>query len=171
MRFHHKIIRFLASGLGLGYAPVAPGTFGTLLGSALFFVLMGLFPHRHSWFLRFSLVVAVASIVIAHLAEKSFGEKDCQRIVIDEVAGVLFCYMLLPFTTFNLVMGFVLFRFADIAKVWPAKWSQDNLPGGLGVVGDDLVAGLQAGILLENLPLILQKISELMSWWESVMSK
>jgi phosphatidylglycerophosphatase A len=167
---YHKIIRLLASGFGLGYAPVAPGTFGTLLGSLFFFTLRYQFPHPVPWFVRFSLVVAVVSIAIAHLAEKSYGRKDCQHIVIDEVAGVLFCYAFLPYSTFNLVMGFILFRLFDVAKIFPAKWSQDNLPGGLGVVADDLVAGAQGGIILYYLPQILQKVGDAVAWVHKFMS-
>lgn len=145
MNLYHKTIRFLAAGFGLGYIPKAPGTFGTILGSLFFF----LFRHQSmAWFFIFSLAIAVFSILIAHLAEKSFREKDCQKIVIDEVAGVLFCYMLVPFSIFNLVMGFILFRLFDVIKIFPARWAQDKFPGGMGVVGDDLVAGLQAGVLL-----------------------
>ena len=169
MNFYHKIIRFLASGFGLGYAPIAPGTFGTVLGSILFFTLRYQFPHSVAWFVRFTGIVAIASIVIAHLAEKSYGSKDCQRIVIDEVAGVLVCYMFLQYSTFNLVMGFILFRLFDIAKIFPANWAQDKLPGGLGVVMDDLVAGAQGGLILYYLPLILQKTGDLLTWWRGIM--
>ena len=153
MTLFDKLIRFLATGLGLGYAPVAPGTFGTVLGSVLFFLLH---TQTHAWLWRFTLAFAVFAIVIAHLAEKSFGSKDCQKIVIDEVAGVLFCYMLVPYNTLNLVMGFILFRLFDVAKIFPANWTQDNFGGGLGVVADDLVAGIQAGLILYYLPQFLE---------------
>lgn len=170
MNFYHKLVRALASGFGLGYAPVAPGTFGTILGSILFFLFRYQFPHSVKWFVTFSLVIAAFSIFIAHAAEKSYGRKDCQHIVIDEVAGVLFCYMFLPYSTFNLVMGFILFRLFDIAKIFPAKWSQDNLPGGMGVVTDDLVAGLQGALILYYLPQILQKVSDALAWAQRFMS-
>lgn len=151
-----KLTRFLASGLGLGYLPVAPGTFGTVLGAALFFW----FRHKpHFWFLEFTVIFAVASIVIAHLAEKKFKQKDCQKIVIDEVAGVLCCYAFVSFNVYNLVLGFILFRLFDVAKIFPANVAQNKLPGGLGVVGDDLVAGVQAGILLYYLPQLYSWVS------------
>jgi phosphatidylglycerophosphatase A len=150
---HHKIIKFLAAGLGLGYVPYAPGTFGTILGSVMFFMMKDV---SHTFFIQVTVVVAIISLVIAHLAEKSFGEKDCQKIVIDEVAGVLVCYAFVSYSVFNLVMGFILFRLFDIAKIFPARQAQDHLKGGLGVVGDDVVAGAQAGILLYFLPSIFQ---------------
>lgn len=144
-----KIIRFLASGLGLGYIPVAPGTFGTVLGSVFFYMLR---MQPHTEFVRFVAVISLVSIVIAHLGEKSFKSKDCQKIVIDEVAGVLVAYAFVPFSFFHLVLGFVLFRVFDVAKIFPAREAQDRLPGGAGVVGDDLVAGAQAGLILYFLP-------------------
>lgn len=150
---YDKIIKFLAAGLGLGFMPLAPGTFGTLLGSLLFYLLR---DRPQLWFIYFSLAVAVISIVIAHLAEKAFKQKDCQKIVIDEVAGVLFCYAFVSYSVFNLVLGFILFRLFDVAKLPPARQAQDKLKGGLGVVGDDLVAGIQGGLLLLAIPYLLK---------------
>lgn len=149
---YHKFIRFIAAGLGLGYMPIAPGTFGTLLGSFLFYLLRF---KTQIWIIQFSLVFAVISIVIAHLAEKSFKQKDCQKIVIDEVAGVLFCYAFVHFSIFNLVLGFILFRIFDVAKIFPANIAQSKLKGGLGVVADDLVAGIQGGVILYFIPMIM----------------
>lgn len=146
---YDKIIRILAAGLGLGYIPVAPGTFGTVLGSIIWYLLRAM-PQAS--FIKFVLVFSIFSIVIAHLAEKSFKNKDCQKIVIDEVAGVLVCYAFVPFSYFHLVLGFILFRVFDVAKVFPARDAQDRLPGGVGVVGDDLVAGAQGGLILMFLP-------------------
>lgn len=150
---YNKVIRFLGAGLGLGYIPLAPGTFGTVLGSVLFYLLRS---YSQLWFIKFALIFAVGSIIIAHLAEKGFKEKDCQKIVIDEVAGVLFCYAFVKFSIFNLVLGFILFRLFDVAKIFPAKQAQDKLKGGLGVVGDDLVAGIQAGLILYFLPWLMK---------------
>ncbi|MBU0504469.1 MAG: phosphatidylglycerophosphatase A [bacterium] len=154
----HKLIKFLAAGLGLGYVPFAPGTFGTILGSLMFFLLKDV---SHIYFIQITVVVAIISLVIAHLAEKSFGEKDCQKIVIDEVAGVLVCYAFVSYSLFNLVMGFILFRLFDIAKIFPARQAQDQLKGGLGVVGDDVIAGIQAGLLLYFLPNIFHWVQTL----------
>lgn len=162
MKFYHTFIRFLAAGFGLGYAPVAPGTFGTLFGCALYYYYRA---HSVAWMIRFSLILALISIVIAHLAEKSYGKKDCQKIVIDEIAGVMFCYMIVPYSVFHLVLGFLLFRLFDVAKIFPANWAQDHLPGGLGVVGDDLVAGLQGAILLFGLPFLVGWTNVLLQWF------
>lgn len=146
-----KVIRFLAAGLGLGYSPIAPGTCGTVLGALLFYY------YRYQsldWWIKFVLGFSLFSILISHLAEKSFKEKDCQKIVIDEVAGVLVTYLFVPYSVYNLVLGFLFFRLFDVAKVFPTDQAQD-LEGGLGVVADDLVAGAQAGVILYFLPQIL----------------
>jgi phosphatidylglycerophosphatase A len=156
-----KIVRFLASAGGLGYAPIAPGTFGTLLGS-LFFFLMRAQPQPV--IIKFSAVVAVVAIIVAHLAEKTWHQKDCQKIVIDEVAGVMVAYCFVPYTVYHLVLGFFLFRLFDIAKIFPARWAQDNLKGGLGVVTDDLVAGAQAGILMLYLPKVVVWVGQALTW-------
>jgi phosphatidylglycerophosphatase A len=136
----------------LGYLPAAPGTFGTLLGCALFYLLQN---QSFSWLIKFTIVLCVFAMIVAHLAEKSYGKKDCQKIVIDEVVGVLIAYLFVSFSIYHLVLGFIFFRLFDIAKVWPAKLAQDKLAGGIGIVADDIVAGLQAGVLLYYFPVIL----------------
>src|SRR3989338_5390813 len=122
-----------------------PGTCGSLLGVLLFTLLRN---QPKGYLVGLAVLVTLVSIVIAHQAEKVFGKKDAQTIVIDEVAGQLITYLFIPFTLTNLVVGFVLFRLFDIIKLFPARWVQDNMRGGLGVVGDDVVAGVQGGVLL-----------------------
>lgn len=158
------VCKFLASGLGLGLIPVAPGTFGSLIAVALFYLLRYKLGWSLEMFQRFSLVVAAASIPIAHVAEKAFGGKDPGKIVIDEVAGLLFCYMFVPYSNFNLLLGFILFRILDVAKIFPARWAQDNFKGGLGVVADDLVAGLQGALILTFFPAMLRWVGMAQEW-------
>ena len=153
-----KILKFLSSGLGLGYLPAAPGTFGTVLGSTLFYALR---LQPHAWMIQFTATFCVLAMLISHFAEKSFGQKDCQKIVIDEVAGVLVAYLFVPFSIYHMVLGFILFRLFDIAKIWPANLAQNKLAGGLGIVGDDIVAGAQAGALLYYLPTIILFVKRL----------
>ena len=151
-----KIIKILATGFGLGYGPVAPGTFGTILGSLLFYIFRF---KSQVWLIEFSVLLAVVSIYIAHQAEKIYKQKDCQKIVIDEVVGVLFCYCFVPYSMFNLIVGFILFRIFDVVKIFPANTAQNKLKGGYGVVCDDLVAGIQAGVLLYFLPTIINWVT------------
>ncbi len=137
--------KLFATGLGVGYSPMAPGTFGSLWGVFFFYYFHSFSP------LHFRMIVlglSLFAIVVAHVAEKAFHQKDCQKIVIDETAGQLLTYLFVSYTFRNLVLGFVLFRLFDIAKIFPANWAQNHLPGGLGIVVDDLVAGVQAGLVL-----------------------
>ncbi|MDO8519626.1 MAG: phosphatidylglycerophosphatase A, partial [Deltaproteobacteria bacterium] len=91
------------------------------------------------------------SFWVAGEAEKIYGAKDCQKIVIDEVAGQMLTFTFAAFTWQTALIGFILFRFFDMVKIFPANWAQKKLPGGFGVVGDDLVAGLQAAAVLYGL--------------------
>jgi phosphatidylglycerophosphatase A len=168
LKLKNFVIKFFASCFGLGYVPLAPGTFGTLVGCLLYFQFR---LHSVLWMIKFAAGVALVAIVIAHLAEKSYGKKDCQKIVIDEVAGVLFCYMFVPFSVFHLVLGFILFRFFDVVKLPPANWAQKYLPGGLGVVADDLVAGLQGAAILYFLPHIIFWVNKGLGLWSGLISQ
>ena len=138
-------IKGLASGLGLGYSPVAPGTVGSLLGIPLFWMI-----SSFSWPLYLLTTVAFSclAVVISDHAEKAFNEKDSPRIVIDEVAGMLVTYFLISPTITHILLGFLLFRFFDIVKPFPVNWLDRHLTGGIGVVTDDLAAGVYANIIL-----------------------
>lgn len=149
-----KLTVFLATGLGLGYTPVLPGTAGSLLGVALFW---GLRSYPKLWLGVFAVLLFAFSSWIADRAEKIFGSKDCQKIVIDEVVGQFITLLFLPvvFAWWSVAIGFLLFRIFDVIKIFPARWAQDNIAGGLGVVLDDVVAGIQAGVLLWGIMLWL----------------
>ena len=143
-----KIILFLASGAGSGYIPFAPGTWGSAVGLLVYWLLLRL----SQWpFVATVAAVVFLSCWIAGLAEGFLGQKDPQVIVIDEVAGMLVSLLFLPVNWKIAVAGFVLFRIFDIWKPFPARWAQDTLPGGWGVVGDDVVAGIYANLVLQIL--------------------
>lgn len=129
----------------MGYSPVAPGTVGSLLGVLLYIPLSGLPVVYYAVFLLFASLV---SFKIADRAERYFGKKDCQVIVIDEVVGVFFTMFLFPPTMVYLSAGFLIFRFFDIVKPFPAGWVDRNIKGGTGVVLDDIVAGIYSNITL-----------------------
>ncbi|HEU5055433.1 MAG TPA: phosphatidylglycerophosphatase A [Kofleriaceae bacterium] len=136
----------VATGAGVGYAPVAPGTFGTLLAVPIAWSVSAL-PQ---WgYLALCAAVTILAVWAAGRADRVFGEHDAGRIVIDEVAGFL-CAMV-PVSRADwtvLAAGFVLFRVADIAKPPPARWIDRRLQGGAGVVLDDVVAGAYAAVAL-----------------------
>lgn len=90
----------------------------------------------------------VASCWLAGMAEKAIGEHDSSEIVIDEVAGMWIALLWIPPTIPNLFMAFALFRILDVVKLWPAGAIDEQMPGGAGVVLDDVVSGIYANLLL-----------------------
>jgi phosphatidylglycerophosphatase A len=134
-----RIALAVATGGGAGYAPVAPGT----AGSAVTALLLWLVPFSRGSLVAFLVAVVVVGTWAAHRAERVLGGKDPGAIVIDEVAGMTVSVVALPLTAPVLVAGFVLFRLFDIAKPPPAHASQ-RLRGGVGVMSDDLIAGVYA---------------------------
>lgn len=134
------LARFLATAGGAGYAPVAPGTFGTAVAVPLVWLLAGL----SAWaFAGVALVVTAVGIWAAARADTSWGTHDSQRVVVDEVAGYMVTMLLVDRNDWTmLALGFVLFRALDIIKPPPVRWLDENLPGGFGVVLDDVAAGV-----------------------------
>ncbi len=145
---NEKFITLAATGFGSGYAPLAPGTAGTLIGIPLFLVFSAL-----PWAVWLISIVAFAFLAwyVSEEAEKLFGRKDASCIVIDEIAGLQWSLFLVAPTVLHVVLGFLLFRFFDVVKPFPARFCQDRLPGGLGVVADDLAAGVYANGVLQIL--------------------
>jgi phosphatidylglycerophosphatase A len=146
-----RVAMLLATGGGAGYAPVAPGTFGSALGVLVYLPLSGLGP---ALFLITLLGLLFLGIWAADEAERVFARKDDGRIVIDEVVGQLLTLaplvVLAPRVEMRsphwLVTGFVLFRVLDIWKPRPARWAERRFRGGAGVMLDDVIAGLLAAV-------------------------
>jgi phosphatidylglycerophosphatase A len=132
---------FLAFGFGSGLAPVAPGTFGTLAAVPIYWLMAGL-----SWPVYAAVVVAlfVAGIRICERCERSLGIHDHSGIVWDEVVGYLLTMLAVPFSWQAAAVGFALFRLFDIVKPWPIRWLDRSVSGGLGVMLDDVLAGVFA---------------------------
>jgi phosphatidylglycerophosphatase A len=141
------LVIVLATAGGAGYAPVASGTVGSLV--ALPIVPWIARVRDGSWPLGVALVVGIAALAIwtAGRAEVVFGGKDHSRIVIDEVAGMATAALFVHATWTAAVVVFVVFRVFDVLKPYPAGLIDRRGRGGLGVVGDDLVAGAYAGIV------------------------
>ncbi|MGH9971611.1 MAG: phosphatidylglycerophosphatase A family protein [Pyrinomonadaceae bacterium] len=154
---------------GVGYLPLAPGTFGSLIGVGLYVLLRWAFMTL-LWSLaarnRLNLVQIAYAIVTLELvaiffiacagtwaatrAEKLSGSKDPGKVVIDEVAGQLVALTAMPLEVeswWTIILAFVLFRFFDIVKPYPAR-RLESLPGGLGIMADDLVAGVYAALVV-----------------------
>ena len=140
-----RFVLLLSSNGGLGYAPVASGTFGTLAGLPLFWLLASLPPAL--WGLTWVALFCLACWV-AEGAGQIYGVADDGRIVIDELVGYLVTVAFLPFSWPAALLGFGWFRFFDILKPPPAGWLDRHWKNGVGVVLDDVVAGLYAAAAL-----------------------
>ena len=143
-----RFVILFATWGGTGYSPVASGTVGTL--AAIPFYLL---------YCRLPLPLYLATLVpffflaswAAGRAEEIFGKKDAGQIVIDEVLGYLVTMAGVSLSWTSVVAGFFLFRFFDIVKIEPARWCDQRLKNGYGVVLDDVVAGIYAAIALRLL--------------------
>ncbi len=145
---NEKFVTLAATGFGSGYAPLAPGTAGTLVGIPLYLIFSAM-----PWPLWLVTIIAFAFFAwqVSEEAEKLFGRKDARCIVIDEIAGLQWGLFLIAPTVLHVALGFFLFRLFDILKPFPARLFQERLPGGLGVVADDLAAGIYANGVLQLL--------------------
>jgi len=148
------LVLFLSSNAGLGYIPVAPGTFGTLAGIPCFFLLAPL--PWHLWLLCWTALLLL-SFGVAGAAGRYYGVVDDGRIVIDELLGYLVTVAFLPFSWSAAIGGFFLFRLFDIVKPPPASWFDRRLKNGVGVVLDDVAAGIYAALALRLLLALLQR--------------
>jgi phosphatidylglycerophosphatase A len=146
------LIIFLATGAYSGYSPVAPGTAGSIVGLiVLWLAFAPLWNHSQPMALVAFAAAFAASCPIAGKAEEIFGERDCSKIVIDEVLGMLATMFWNPLSYAWALVGFLLFRIFDVIKPFPANWIDRKVPGGAGVMLDDLVAAIYANIVLQIL--------------------
>ncbi|MEE9614271.1 MAG: phosphatidylglycerophosphatase A [Thermodesulfobacteriota bacterium] len=139
----NSIIMFLATGAYSGYSPFAPGTVGTLWGIPLAFALSLLPPL---WGAAALALAIVGACLLASEAAGIAEKKDPSCIVLDEIVGFGAATFLLPFTAQNVILAFILFRFFDILKPYPAGLIDSRLPGGAGIVLDDVAAGIYANV-------------------------
>jgi phosphatidylglycerophosphatase A len=145
-------ILLMASGFGVGYSPVAPGTLGTLVAIPVYYFLSNISsPIYEITLVGFFFL----SVWISENAEIFFGKKDDQRIVIDEMMGFLITMLWVPKTIRFIIIGFLLFRFFDILKPFPIRRLERRLKGGFGVVLDDVMAGVYGNIILHFLYAII----------------
>ncbi len=139
---------FIATGFYSGYLPKAPGTWGSLVGLLLFFLL-------HTLNLQIYLAVVAAIFVLgtfaAGEAEKIMDRKDPGLVVIDEIVGILITMIAIPATPLAMALGFILFRIFDIWKPFPIRLIDQRFHGGLGIMLDDIVAGIFSLVILQIL--------------------
>jgi len=145
----------LATGFFAGHIPFAPGTFGSIVGLPLCFILS---KTKLSVAILFILIFIFFAIWISNRAEKILKQNDPGCIVIDEIAGIMIAFLGLPFNIISVVAGFVTFRFFDILKPFPIRYMEKRLAGGVGVVMDDLIAGVYSNIALRLLFIYLGRL-------------
>ena len=144
----HRLGVFIATCGYVGYAPVAPGTFGSAAGLAVFAAVRA--TESAAVELTVIGVLLAVGIWSAWVAEHHFGGVDPGPVVMDEVVGMLMTLALLDVTVAGAITGFLIFRILDIVKPWPAA-GFEKLPGGLGVMADDAMVGVYGNLLLRGL--------------------
>ena len=149
-------VHFIAFGFGAGLAPRAPGTFGSLVGVL---AAWWLFELPLPWRVAIVLAVIGFGIWICGESARRLNRHDDQRIVFDEIAGVLLTSLaVVERSWFALALVFVFFRFFDIFKPWPIRDVDHSLRGGLGIMLDDLIAALYAAVCVATIRVLLPTI-------------
>ncbi len=139
-------ILLLATWFGCGKSPIAPGTVGTLGALPLVWALAQLPPLSYMFA---TIILVVVAIFVSQMHEAITGKHDLGEVVIDEVAGFAVTMTLVPFTWPYVALGFVIFRILDALKPFPISYVDRQVKGGIGIVGDDLVAGILSNIILQ----------------------
>ena len=134
----------IATAFGAGYSPIAPGTAGSLIGLILFWPLQMAVPWVQ---VAVTVVVYFAGVAASTRLARILGRKDPGAAVVDEVVGMWLSLLFLPFTPWTAAAAFLLFRVLDVFKPWPAR-QLEALPGGWGIMTDDVMAGIYANLLL-----------------------
>lgn len=138
-------VHLVAFGFGSGLSPWAPGTFGTLVAIpiVLFVMQFGFAAH-----LVFAIAAAIFGIYVCGESARRLGVHDHPGIVWDEITGFAVTMLTAPANTYWVVTGFALFRLFDIWKPWPIREADHRLQGGLGIMLDDVIAGIFAAAIL-----------------------
>jgi phosphatidylglycerophosphatase A len=142
------VILLLASGLYLGYVPIASGTVGSLAGIPLFFAFDRLRPVSVTLYLLAFAALVLAACWVSGRADELLQEHDSHKIVIDEIAGYVAATLFLEPSWTHVALAFLVFRVFDIVKPFPAGYIDQHFPGGYGVTLDDVVSGLYANLVL-----------------------
>ena len=131
--------------LGIGFIPIASGTFGSLAGLMIGYLLNLL---SYNLFFLFIPTLFILGVIASNTYQKLTGEKDSSVIVIDEVVGQLIAMMFVMDNLVLVFISFIIFRIFDILKPWPASYADKKMSGGFGVMLDDVFAGIYAAILV-----------------------
>ena len=149
-------VHLLAYGFGTGLAPFAPGTFGSLIGVALFWFMAPLGAVSYAGIV---IVLFVAGIFICGQTARDFGELDPGFIVFDEVVGFMVAMYLMPREWRWIAAGFIIYRIFDIWKPIPIHIVEEKLTLGTAIMADDVIAGIYTLLVLQIARLALEKIA------------
>lgn len=160
MRLPAKLAEFLATGFFVSHIPskltgFKKNTGAGLFGTALALLFVPFLPENAAWYAVFLLISVSFSVKVAGDASEQFGTHDDPRIVIDEMIGYWTAVAFMDRTIFSLTSAFILFRIIDTLKPWPIKKLERGLAGGLGIIADDVVAGVEANVLTRMLFLVI----------------
>ncbi len=144
------VYRLIATGLFVGKIPVAPATFGSLWAVPLVLITGTSGPD---YYITLAALLVIGVVAAGRVSEE-VGEKDPREVVIDEIVALYLSFATFPLNWKVLLAGFLLFRFYDIVKPFPAR-RLESMPGGWGIVADDLVAGAYTWVTLKVLFLLL----------------
>ncbi len=147
-----KPLHFIAFGFGSGALPIAPGTFGTLV-AVPFYLALRAFPV--SIYIFLVILIALASMWICERVSKEIKIDDHQGMCLDEIVGFLVTMIGAPHNFIWIIVGFLLFRFFDIFKPWPINYIDTHVHGGIGMILDDVCAGIFSLIILKFLSWII----------------
>lgn len=153
----NTLAKLIATGLGSGYTPVAPGTAGAALAVLITYLIatFSSWPDLDITLGILSVVFTILGIWSANVLQDEWGH-DPGKIVVDEMVGIWISMLFIPFSILNLLLAFGLFRLYDIWKPWIVK-KAENLDGGLGVMADDIVAGVFANVTLQFILIVAIK--------------
>jgi phosphatidylglycerophosphatase A len=145
-------IHFFAYGFGSGAIPKAPGTAGTLAAVLIYLLL----PQMSNLvYLGFLLISFVFGVWVCGKTAEDIGIKDPSGIVWDEFVGYWITMFMAPSGGVWVIIGFVLFRLLDIFKPWPIKWADKQIGGGMGIMLDDVLAGIMAALCMQAIVILL----------------
>jgi phosphatidylglycerophosphatase A len=151
----YRLSLILASGFYIGFIPGAPGTYASIVTTLGFFLA---YHHMH-WIppiLHMSAIclISMIGVLTSSIISKNTGVEDPSYIVIDEVAGQLLTFLFVPFSALNWILGTIAFRIFDIWKPYPIR-KMESFKNGVGVMADDLLAGIYANLVLQIINLFL----------------
>jgi phosphatidylglycerophosphatase A len=141
----------LSSAFYIGFIPGAPGTYASLVTTLAFFAIFSV-THRIAPMSHIISVclISLIGVFVSGETSRNTGIEDPSFVVIDEVAGQLLTFLFLPVNAYNLFLGFAAFRIFDMWKPFPIR-KLESLPGGVGIMADDLLAGVYGNLVLQLL--------------------